>query len=245
MRLVDRSDFRLPVVIATSISRMLRRPVETALGAAIAMVHQPHVLGWSSIVNSLFQGIEHEARMCRGADPPANDLPGIGINDESDIDEPLPGGDIGKVADPEHVRPGHPELPVHLVQRARCRSVRDRRLVRLAPDNALNAHTLHQPCHRASGDIEALAAQLPPDLPDAVDPPVLFEYPQDLGAQGRVSTCPIRQPRWFSPPRQMVIVGGRGDRQNLADRLDPVRIPMRVDERHHHFDRRSSSAIAK
>ena len=30
MRLVDRSDFRLPVVIATSISGVLRRPVETA-----------------------------------------------------------------------------------------------------------------------------------------------------------------------------------------------------------------------
>ena len=30
MRLVDRSDFRLPLVIATSISKVLRRPVETA-----------------------------------------------------------------------------------------------------------------------------------------------------------------------------------------------------------------------
>ena len=43
----------------------------------------------------------------------------------------------------------------------------------------------------------------------------------------------------------MIIIGGRGDRQNRADRLGPVRIPMRVDENHHHFDRRSSTAIAK
>jgi len=27
--------------------------------------------------------------------------------------------------------------------------------------------------------------------------------------------------------------------------LSPVRIPMRINETHHHFDRRSSSAIAK
>jgi hypothetical protein len=34
----------------------------------------------------------------------------------------------------------------------------------------------------------------------------------------------------------------RGDRQNPADRLDPVGIAMIVDERDHVFDRRSSSA---
>ena len=55
--------------------------------------------------------------------------------------------------------------------------------MRLAPDNALNTHALHQPGHRASRDIEALSAKLPPHLPDAVDPPVLFKHATDLGAQ--------------------------------------------------------------
>jgi hypothetical protein len=36
-----------------------------------------------------------------------------------------------------------------------------------------------------------------------------------------------------------------GDRQDLADRLDPVDIPMIVDEGDHGFHRRSSSAWAK
>ncbi|MGQ3048478.1 hypothetical protein, partial [Niveispirillum sp.] len=36
-----------------------------------------------------------------------------------------------------------------------------------------------------------------------------------------------------------------GDRQNPADRLAPVRIAMRIDERHHHFDWQSTSDIAK
>src|SRR5258707_15096632 len=43
----------------------------------------------------------------------------------------------------------------------------------------------------------------------------------------------------------MDVVSGRGDRQNAADRLDPVDVPMIVDERLHGFDRRSSSAWAK
>ena len=41
------------------------------------------------------------------------------------------------------------------------------------------------------------------------------------------------------------LVGRRGDRQHLADRLDPVRLAMIVDERDHGLNRRSSSAWAK
>jgi hypothetical protein len=79
-------------------------------------------------MDRLFQGIEDEPRMRRGADAPADDLAGIGVDDESDIDEALPGGDIGEIADPQHVRRGHPELAVHLVQRTRLLLVGDRRL---------------------------------------------------------------------------------------------------------------------
>jgi len=35
--------------------------------------------------------------MRRGTDPPADDAAGIGVDAESDIDEPLPGGDIGEM----------------------------------------------------------------------------------------------------------------------------------------------------
>src|SRR5690606_4809682 len=43
----------------------------------------------------------------------------------------------------------------------------------------------------------------------------------------------------------VLVVRRWGDRQNRADRLDPVFLALRVDERHHHFGRRSSSACAK
>src|ERR1700710_2521736 len=43
----------------------------------------------------------------------------------------------------------------------------------------------------------------------------------------------------------MVVVGRRGDRQHLADRLDPIRFPMIVGERDHGFTPRASSALGK
>jgi len=58
---------------------------------------------------------------------------------------------------------------------------------------------------------------------------------------GRVPTTPGR----IDPLRQVIVIGGRGDRQNPADRLDPVLPSLILDEPDHHFDRRSSSAIAK
>ncbi|WP_424375852.1 hypothetical protein [Methylocystis silviterrae] len=45
-----------------------------------------------------------------------------------------------------------------------------------------------------------------------------------------------------APPHGMGALRRRGDRQNLADRLDPVRFFVLVDEGDHGFDRRSNSA---
>ena len=53
---------------------------------------------------------------------------------------------------------------------------------------ALNIHVLHQPRDRAAGDVEALAAQLVPDLADARDLEVLLPDAFDLGPQGGITT---------------------------------------------------------
>ena len=145
----------------------------------------------------------------------------------------------------QHVRRRHAELAVHLVQRPWCPSVRDRRPVRLATDDALDPQPLHQPPDRATRDVEAFAAQLPPDLAHAIDPIVIFKDPQDLGAQRIVTARPVGLSRRVGPLRQMAVVGGRGDRQHAADRLDPMHPPMRIDERHRHFDRRSSIRLGQ
>src|SRR5262249_28808558 len=43
----------------------------------------------------------------------------------------------------------------------------------------------------------------------------------------------------------VAVVRRWGDRQEAADRLDPIGVPMLINEGHHHFGRRSSSACAK
>jgi hypothetical protein len=49
------------------------------------------------------------------------------------------------------------------------------------------------PACRAAGDVNTLPLQLPPDLPNAIDPPVLFENPPDLGPQCLVTPGTVRQ----------------------------------------------------
>jgi hypothetical protein len=109
----------------------------------------------------------------------------------------------------------------------------------------LKAHGLHQPLHRASGHIEAFPPELAPDLPRAVDLEVLGKDASDLRLQGDIPPCAGRKLLGIDPLGNVIVIGRGGDRQHLADRLDPVDLAMIVDERDHVFDRRSSSAIAK
>ena len=215
------------------------------LAAAVAVMDEAALMSRPAVMNGLFEGIEDEAGMGRPADPPADDPAREGVDHEGHIDEARPGRDIGEVGDPEPVRRRRVELPVHLVERARRRLVADRRLHRLAPDDALEAHLPHQPLHRATGDIEPFALHLAPDLPHAIDLEVLGEYPRDIGLQLQIPAGPGGQPRGVVPLANMLVVAGRGDRQNPADRLDPVSLPMLVDERDHLLNGRSSSAWAK
>lgn len=43
----------------------------------------------------------------------------------------------------------------------------------------------------------------------------------------------------------MLVTGRRGDRQNPADRLDPIDVPVIVEEGDHRLNERPSSACAK
>ena len=60
-----------------------------------------------------------------------------------------------------------------------------------------------------------------------------------------VASRAVWSPGRVDSPDTLFVVRRRGDRQYGADRLDPVAFPILVDERHHHFGRRSSSACAK
>ena len=65
-------------------------------------MHQPRA--WLSLMNGLFESIEHEPGMCGPAHPPTDDAAGEGRDDKRNVDEALPHRHIGEVADPEHVQ---------------------------------------------------------------------------------------------------------------------------------------------
>jgi hypothetical protein len=76
--------------------------------------------GKAAFVQGLLQRIEHEAGACRPGDASADDAAGVGVDDESHVDEARPGADIGEVRDPQRVRRRGMEDPVHMIERARA-----------------------------------------------------------------------------------------------------------------------------
>jgi hypothetical protein len=184
------------------------------------MVNQAAPVGRTAIMESLFERIQDEASVCCLTGAPAYDPTGVGIDDEGDIYEPCPGRGIGEVRHPKPVRRWREELAVDVIARARCRLVADGRTHRLAPDHACQAHLMHQPFDGATGDHKALPHHLPPYLPHAVDGKVLREHASDLGLEDQIFTGSCRQTRWILSLRNVLVVGGWGDRQDTADRLD-------------------------
>ena len=89
------------------------------------------------IMQRLFQRIEHEPGMRGAAGAPADDASGEGVDDEGDVDKALPGGNVGEIRHPQHVRPRCDELAIDVIQRARCGLVADGGAYRLAADNPL------------------------------------------------------------------------------------------------------------
>ena len=137
------------------------------------------------------------------------------------------------------------EHPVHMVERTWRRLVLHRGADGLAADDTVEAEVGHQPFDRAARDAEAFAQHLTPDLACAIDLEVLGEDALDLRPQGRIPLRPRRQLRGISALGDMVVVGRWGDRQHLADRLDPVDLAVIVYECDHRLNGRSSSAWAK
>src|SRR3954471_6217193 len=62
--LPERSERRRFNLVIVTPHEALRQLLESALAAAVAVVHEPAAMNGSPIMESLLQCIEHEARMC-------------------------------------------------------------------------------------------------------------------------------------------------------------------------------------
>ena len=133
--------------------------------------------GWPSVVERLLQGVEDEVGVRRPACSPADDPPGVSVDDEGDIDEAGPGRNVGKIRKPQPIRRRSVELSVHMVERTGGRLVADRCPKRLAPDRPSKAHVPHQPGHRTARNGEAFPRE--------------FVFVFDLGSKTGLCLSPL------------------------------------------------------
>ena len=90
-----------------------------------------------------------------------------------------------------------------------------------------------------------VAAQLPPHLPRPVHLLILIPHTLNRRTQLIVARGSRRPSRGIPLLRLAQELRRRSDGRNRADRLDSVAVAMLIDERDHHFARRSSSDCAK
>ena len=103
----------------------------------------------------------------------------------------------------------------------------------------------HEPLHGATCDVMPVTPKLMPDLAGPVAPPALAVGRLDLLEILHVLPGTVRGQLGSAGNGGMPVEGRGGDRQNAADRLDPMDLAMLFDERDHLRNGRSSSAWAK
>src|SRR6185312_656519 len=138
------------------------------LDAAIAVMHEPRFAIANALANGLLERIQRQVAPQGARDAPADDPPGKDVDDERDIDEAAPRGDVGEIR--------HPELIGRVAVKLRATKSSGRGAassgivvrVRRPRDDPRWAHRAHEPLHRASGDAHALSDQLAPALARAV-----------------------------------------------------------------------------
>src|SRR5690606_4720131 len=240
VRVTDAANGRFDAGFGKPLGVPDRQVLRTAIAVMDQLIPFRH-----SFAHVLFQYTENQIGPRRTRGPPADDAPGEYVNHEGDIDKATPGRDVGEVRDPQLVRPLGVEVALHLIARTwQCR-VRQRGFNRLATCRSPQSHPRHQAFNGATCDIPGFAVQLYPDFAGAVDLEVLQPDTLDLGQQHGVALRSRRQATRFAFSLGVKAISRRRDRQDFADRLDAVDLAVFVDERHHHFCRRSSSAWAK
>src|SRR5690606_31231934 len=110
---------------------------------------------------------------------------------------------------------------------------------------ALEAEPRHQARHRAPGSADPFTTQLAPDFAHAIHLQILVPDTLDFRQQLLVALGSHRKPLRVGLSSLVLIVTRRRNRQLRAQRFHAIVGSMQVDERSHHFGRRSSSAWAK
>ena len=199
------------------------------------------------VVHGHLKGVDGQIAAQRPRCLPAHDHAGEHVDDERHVHPPGVGLHVGEIGEPQAVRCRRPELALDKISRAVEAVVAFGGAHPDPPTSTpLKTEVSHQSLDGATGDGDAVLVELVPDLVGSIDRQVLLPHPQDLRLELCVADRPGRR-----RTRLRCVVGGRGDPQDLGDRLDsPAQLPaatvlVAVDEPDHFFDWRSGSAPKK
>ena len=94
---------------------VLRRPVDFALHAAVAVMDQAGQVeaGAAAVEHGHLERVDREIGAQRPGGLPADDHPGEHVDDERDVDPAGVGLDVGQIGDPQPVRGRRPELALN------------------------------------------------------------------------------------------------------------------------------------
>jgi hypothetical protein len=195
---------------------------------------------WSAQTVGHLERVEDELGAHVRRQLPADDHPRVAVEDEGQVEEAVPGPEVGEVADPFLVRRRRAEVALHEVAGPFDRVlVRDRRPALAAAQLALDPTLAHDARDLVATSLDAAPAQLEPGLARAVDPPVAAAGGLDRGEELTVGER--ASGRLPGPAR---VVRAHRHAQHTADRLDPEDLPPFLHVRGH-LRRVGSSSVAK
>jgi hypothetical protein len=151
---------------------VLRQPVEPELPAAIAVMYEPVTVGAG--MQRLLQRVQRQVCAERRCHAPAHDPASEDVDDERDVDEPIPRRDIGEIGYPKRVGTRRRERALDEICRAsRAVVPYGRDGERSTAGHAPQAHGPHEPLDRAARGHDPFPAELAPHLLGPVDAEVL------------------------------------------------------------------------
>ena len=165
--------------------------------------------------------VDHELCSQMRCELPADDHPAVAIEDEREVDEAVPGAQVGDVGNPFLVRAGRSEVTLQQVTRLLERGlVRDRRTLLLAAADTFESLGPHQSSHPVAADLDPSPPGFLPDLAHPVHAPVALAGGADLRHQ-----LPVLELTPGRLPGSARVVRAHPHADRTADRLDPEGLP--------------------
>ncbi len=158
------------------------------------MVHEPVERAVLPAPDRHFESIKGKVCPHRRVESPADDPSGKDVGHEGCIHHSRPRRDIGDVRDPQGVRSGGGELPVHQVSRPYgCGVGAGRPGPSAAVQGAGEPSGAYDPFDGAPRDLDPFPVELTPDFPRAVHLVVVLPDSADLDQELFVALCAGRR----------------------------------------------------